>query len=216
MSEPREIEAKFDIDPSDRALLVSATAIGRFSVWENRTAAQDDIYFDTADSLLAAAGSTLRVRRTAGGAKMTFKGRREASVEGEAHVASRLEDEAPLDASQAAGVTIDLPLPDLDSVSPLERARQIVGGAALRPVARLQNTRTTMLLADDRGASLELAVDDCVGTRVSDGRTTPFDEVELETKSADRSALIDTADALQNLVPGLRPSLKTKLGRTLD
>ncbi|MEX1159058.1 MAG: CYTH domain-containing protein [Thermomicrobiales bacterium] len=215
MTEPREIEAKFDIDPADRALLLSTTTIGRFSVKERRTAAQDDIYFDTDDGLLAAAGSTLRVRRTSGGAKMTYKGRREASRDGEGHIASRPEDEAQLDASQAAAIAIDLPLPELDSLSPLARARGIAGRAALLPVARLQNTRATMLLADDQGMTLELAVDDCVGTRLSDGRATPFDEVELETKTATRAALIETADALRSLVPSLRPSPTTKLGRTL-
>lgn len=216
MSEPREIEAKFDADKQDREILLSATTIGRFTVQQRRTAAQDDIYFDTDDALLASAGSTLRVRRTEKGARMTYKGRRESGgPQAEAHIASRLEDEVPLDDTQAMAVSIDTPLPDMDGVSPLGRARDIVGKLELHPVARLQNARTTLLLSDDDGATIELAIDDCIGTRLSDGREIRFDEVELETKSADRAALIEASDALRVLVPSLRPSHQAKLGRTL-
>ncbi|MDQ3547859.1 MAG: CYTH domain-containing protein [Chloroflexota bacterium] len=217
MIEPREIEAKFDVDRQDRDLLLSITTVGRFTVQEQRTAAQDDIYFDTSGALLAEAGSTLRVRRTAKGARMTYKGLRESGgPSGEAHIASRLEDEVSLDTAQASAVAIDLPLPDMEGISPLERARSVVGHDVLLPVARLQNTRTTLLLSDANGATLELAVDDCVGTRLSDGRKIEFDEVELETKTADRVGLLDASSALRELVPSLRPSPLTKLGRTLD
>ena len=217
MSEPREIEAKFDIDKRDRDTLLTATAIGGFVVQECLTAAQDDIYFDTDDARLSAAGSTLRVRRTHTGAKMTFKGRRESGgPQHEAHIASRLEDEISLDAAQASAVSIGAPLPEMAGGSPLERARAIVGDAALRPIARIQTTRVTMLLRDAAASTLELAVDDCIGTRLSDGRTNAFDEVELETKAADRTTLIEASGALRELVPSLRPSYSTKLGRTLD
>jgi inorganic triphosphatase YgiF len=216
MSEPREIEAKFDVDTGDRGILLTAKTVGGFVVRERQSAEQEDIYYDTADALLAAAGSTLRVRRTASGAKMTFKGQRAAGhSEAEAHIASRLEDEVPIDPGQASRVAIDAPLPEMSGVSPLERARAIVGRGELRPIARLQNARTTLLLHDDDGATLELTVDDCVGTRLRDGRTVSFDEVELETKTADRAALIEVSNALRELVPSLRPSRATKLGRTL-
>ena len=216
MSEPREIEAKFDVDTGDREILLTATTVGAFVIQERQSAEQDDIYFDTAGGRLAAAGSTLRVRRTASGAKMTFKGRRAADgSEDEAHIASRLEDEVPIGPDQASRVAIDAPLPEMSDVSPLERARAIVGLRELRPIARLQNARTTLLLQDDDGSTLELTVDDCVGTRLRDGRTVAFDEVELETKTADRAALIEVSNALRELVPSLRPSRATKLGRTL-
>jgi triphosphatase len=216
MSELREIEAKFDVDTRDREILLTATVVGAFVVQERQSADQDDIYFDTEDQLLAAAGSTLRVRRTPSGAKMTFKGRRAADgPEDEAHIASRPEDEVPIDPEQAARVAIDAPLPEMSGVSPLERARAIVGQRELRPIARLQNARTTIVLRDDDGATLELTVDDCVGTRLRDGRTVSFDEVELETKTAGRAALIEVSNALRELVPSLRPSRATKLGRTL-
>lgn len=215
MTEPREIEAKFEVDQQGRELLLTVTAVGRFNVLDRRTAVQDDIYYDTDDALLASAGSTLRVRRTERGVWMTFKGRREAGgPDDEAHIASRLEDEVSLDAAEAAISTIDSPLPYLDNLSPLKRARDITGSHDLRPIARLQNCRATLLLSDDN-ATLELAVDDCVGTRLLDGREIRFEEVELESKSADRAALIEASDVLRALVPSLRPSHLTKLGRTL-
>jgi inorganic triphosphatase YgiF len=216
MSELREIEAKFDVDTSDREILLTATTVGGFVVRERQSAEQEDIYFDTNDGMLASAGSTLRVRRTESGAMMTFKGQRAAGgSEDEAHIASRLEDEVPIEPEQASRVAIDAPLPEMPGVSPLERARDIVGPIELRPVARIQNSRTTILLHGDDGATLELMVDDCVGTRLRDGRTVAFDEVELETKTADRAALIEVSNALHELVPSLRPSGATKLGRTL-
>jgi inorganic triphosphatase YgiF len=216
MSDPREIEAKFDVDEPGRERLLTVDSVGRFSVLERRNAAQDDIYFDTDDAQLALSGSTLRVRRTEKGSRMTFKGRRESvALADEAHIATRLEDEVPLDLAQAASVRIDAPLPELDGISPLARARDIIGRNELRPVARLRNSRTTLLLGADDGATLELAVDDCVGTRLSDGRETRFKEVELETKTADRAALLEASDALRTIAPSLRPSHQAKLGRTL-
>lgn len=217
MSEPREIEAKFEIGREDRERLASVDRIGRFAVFERQRAEQDDVYFDTEDDLLAAAGSTLRVRRTTNGARMTYKGQRElAQSADEAHIASRLEDEVTLDSTQASAVTVDGPLPEMANVSPLDRARTIVGGVQLRPIARLENARVMLMLRDDDGSTLELAVDNCVGTRLRDGRKIAFDEVELETKSAGRAALIDATNALQAMFPSLRPSQLTKLGRTMN
>jgi len=217
MSELQEIEAKFEIDKHDRQVLFASSTVGDFVVQERKSKTHDDIYFDTDDALLAATGSTLRVRRTEQGSLMTFKGRRESGGhQDEAHIASRLEDEVQLDTDQASSVSIDASLPAFDDVSPLARARSIVGDADLRPIARLQYTRSTLLLSDDTGATLELAIDDCVGTRFSDGRKIAFDEVELETKTAGRTELLRASSALGELVPGLRPSHATKLGRTLD
>jgi inorganic triphosphatase YgiF len=215
MTEPREIEAKFEVDRQGRELLVDVAQVGRFKVIERKAVDQDDIYFDTEGALLAAAGATLRVRRKGDAALITFKGKRSAGgPSAEAHIASRLEDEVPLRPSDAAQVNAESPMPAFTNVSPLDRARAITGDNELRPVARLQNSRVTLLLSDGE-SSLELAVDDCRGTRFRDGREIRFEEVELESKSDDRATLIEVSDTLQALVPGLRPSPLTKLGRTL-
>lgn len=216
MTEPREVEAKFSIDRADRERLVAVEQVGRFAVAGRVAATQTDIYFDTPCGDLGLAGATLRVRRTAGGAKMTFKGPKERPRSAdEAHVAVRLEDEVALAQDDLAGVRDDAPLPEFDHLSPRARAGVLAGGAPLLPVARLVNDRVTLLLQDEDGQALELAIDDCVGTRLSDGRVVSFDEVELESKSADRDALAETAIALRAIVPSLRPGELTKLGRTL-
>lgn len=217
MSESREIEAKFDIDADDRQQLLSLSSVGRFVVEERHDVVQDDIYFDTEEAHLASAGATLRLRRSAGRTRMTFKGRREvAASDDEAHIASRLEDEVLLSPEQARRMMLDGPLPAMTDLSPLVRARSFTGDHDLKPIARLSNNRTTLLIRDPDGASLELAVDECVGTRFRDGRMVSFDEVEIETKSADRAALDEVSQELRALVPGLHPSRLTKLGRTLD
>lgn len=215
MTEPMEIEAKFELDPAHRNRLLAATTIGRFTASDRKEIVQDDVYYDTDDARLAAAGATLRIRRSASGAKMTFKGPRQAATSAtDAHIASRLEDEVVLDAAQVSAVPHDGPLPELPDVSPFERARSLVGSAVLVPVANLHNQRVTVMLSAG-ATTLELAVDRCVGTRLRDGRTVSFDEVELESTAADHAAVMEASNALQQAVPGLRPSRATKLGRTL-
>jgi len=216
MSDALEIEAKFDLDASDRELLLAMTTVGPFRVSDRSDVVQDDVYYDTDAALLKAAGATLRVRRTAKGARMTFKGRRQESTsEDDGHIAARPEDEVALSDAQVESIAEGEPLPDLADLSPLERARAIAGNDALLPVAHLHNSRVTLVLTSD-ASTMELALDDCTGTRLADGRTVRFHEVELEAKSGDRIAVIAASDALRALVPSLTPSRETKLGRTLD
>jgi triphosphatase len=209
-----EIEAKFEVDASGHAALLTVDAFGAFTVVSRKQRQQDDIYFDTADAALRRAGATLRVRRLADGALMTFKGARRATAA--AHVASRPEDEEVLPASWSARVVTDAPLPDgLDS-SPLRRARALIGTATLLPVARLLNERVTLDLQDSAGRRLELALDHCVGTRLADGREVAFDEVELEAKQGGEAAVHAAQRELAQSAPTLRPNHGTKLARTLD
>jgi inorganic triphosphatase YgiF len=213
---PTEIEAKFEIDDADRERLAALDGIDRFRVVDRRTQAQDDLYFDTSDGGLASAGSTLRVRRSPKGAFMTFKGKRASSgSDAELHIASRLEDEISLSMEYDRRVLPDAALPENVALSPLKRARTIVGAGDLLPTARLQNTRTVIDLADDAGTRMELSLDRCIATRLSDGRVVEFGEVELEAKDADRAALLGLATALQRAIPSLRPSHQTKLERAL-
>ena len=211
---PREIEAKFETDAAGHAALLAATTFGAFSVSARKQRQQDDIYFDTTDSALRRAGATLRVRRLADGALMTFKGARQAARA--EHFASRAEDEQALPAAWSARVSTDAPLPDGLDASPLRRARALTGAATLQPIARLQNERVTLELraADER--QLELALDHCVGTRLADGRVVAFDEVELEVKQGGEAALLEAQVALLRAALTLRPSQATKLARTLD
>jgi hypothetical protein len=212
---PREIEAKFELDPADRSTLANIDRVGAFRVTRRDTALQLDTYFDSADGRLARVPSSLRLRRKRSGAVMTFKGEREATTAAEAHVASRLEDEAAVPAEYADRVTIRAPLPEDASLTPLRRARSIVGDAPLLATAQLDNERTTILLKDPTGSSLALAIDHVVGTRLRDGRRVEWDEVELETIRAGRGTLLRAAAALLIVAPSLRPSRVTKLERVL-
>ena len=71
-------------------------------------------------------------------------------------------------------------------------------------------------LLDEAGRAYELAVDDCRGERLSDGRVLTFSEVELEARTADHDDLLRAVDALRTAVPSLRPSGQSKLARVLS
>lgn len=211
----QEVEAKFSVDPSGRAALLAMTAAGPFRVVSTTWRQQDDVYVDTPERGLARAGATLRVRRLPDGALMTFKGAREPTSSGHEHVASRLEDEQALPEAWAARVALDRPLPDSLDISPLRRARRVAGAGVFEPVAWLRNERAIVLLRDERGWKLELALDHCRGTRLADGREIIFDEVELEAKQGGEAAVHMAHQALLSAAPGLRPSRLTKLERVL-
>jgi inorganic triphosphatase YgiF len=213
---PREIEAKFQVDEPGRLALLALNQLGSYVTRSRKQRVQDDTYFDTADAALAHAGATLRVRNMADGALMTYKGRREQhTADGEAHLANRSEDEAPLGAGQARRITLKDALPSDIVISPVLRARVTIGDAELFPVARLHTERAVIDLEDDAGNHLELAIDRCAGVRLRDGRRVEFDEIELEAKGSSRAALVEAQRVLRARVPSLRPSHITKLERVL-
>jgi inorganic triphosphatase YgiF len=209
---PQEIEAKFEVDAAERDALLRAERFDDWRVVSRNERAQHDLYFDTAERALRAAGATLRVRTLPDSALVTFKGARQPGAE--AHVATRLEDEAPAPAEWAERVAADHPLPDGAPLGPLTRARAIAGAAPLLPVARLRNERATVRLTSGVG-EVELALDRCHGERLADGRQVAFDEAELEVKQGGAEALRAAQTALRAAAPGLQPSTLTKLERVL-
>jgi inorganic triphosphatase YgiF len=212
----REVEAKFGAEAAAYAALLDLQEIAGFKVVDRSVGRQQDVYFDTADGQLGRVDASLRVRRLSGGALMTFKGDpQHMHADDDLHFASRVEDETLISPEDTAQVSIDHPLPDTIDASPLRRARELVPSGRLVPIAVIENERTVLHLSDDSGATIEMAVDRAQGTRLSDGRVIDFDEVELETKSADHDTLARVARALQQSVAGLRPNRDTKLGRTL-
>jgi len=211
MTEPREIEAKFEID--DPAPLLGLHRAPPLSVVERRRIEQSDTYFDTERGALRASGSSLRLRESDGHWTLTFKGARAAMSPADRHVASRVEINERVDAGVAA--TILSGRRDAGRLAPLQLATALAGDAALAPVARIHNDRMAIELEDDAGQRYELAVDRCRGERLADGRVIAFSEVELETREPDHEALVRAADALRVAAPGLRPSGQTKLARVL-
>jgi inorganic triphosphatase YgiF len=217
MNDIREIEAKFDADGEDLRWLVSFDRLGDFHVVSRSRRLQEDVYFDTPDEQLAEARSSLRIRLMPHEALLTYKGARDPRAHaGDVTIASRLEDEIPLEVV-AARRYIEQPDDLLRSgLSPVERARAAVALHELTSTARLRNERLAVLLESEDGQRIELAADDVVGTRLRDGRETRFSEIELETKGANTESLLAAARNLQITLPGLRQNTRTKLERTLQ
>lgn len=211
MTEPREIEAKFEID--DPTPLLRLRQAPPLTVTGNRQVEQSDTYFDTADAALHNAEATLRLRESDGRWTLTFKGDRAPAVASRRHVASRVEINERVDAGVAA--TVLAGRRPAGRLAPLVMADELSGGERLAPVARIHNDRSVIDLTDEAGLHYELAVDRCRGERLADGRVVEFSEVELEAKTPDHDALLRAADALGEAVPGLRPSGQTKLARVL-
>lgn len=214
MTDQHEVEAKFEADPDSLATLLDLQEVDGLTVAHNPAIDQDDLYFDTEAGHLKAAGASLRVRRKDDLALMTFKGERMAS-EHEPHIVTRLEDEVELPGFDVGTLTWERPLWVEPEPSPLSRGRRLTAGADLLPVARLQTNRTVLMVMDDVGQSVELAVDLCVATRVADRRIVDFVEVEAELKAGDAEFLTRVLQGLQAAVPGLQPSTRTKLERAL-
>lgn len=213
MSSPREFEAKFEADDETQIRLLALESFGNFSLVKREAKLQHDTYYDTAHGHLRASGATLRIRRRVSGAQMTFKGERESA--GDSHLVSRLEDEVDLEVSGIAGLDDESPLVLDIEPSPLGRARALAGEYPLTPMVRLQTNRSILLFEDGTANQVEISIDRCEGTRLTDGRVVTFSEVELELKQGEADALIEAAEALETAVDGLKPSMKTKLERAL-
>jgi inorganic triphosphatase YgiF len=214
MNDVREVEAKFDVSPDAIAALESINGFAEFTVVQRSVKRQNDLYYDTEHGHLKHAGASLRIRRGENAARMTFKGRRIAE-HGQEHVVSRLEDEVSVDADSVTHLTDDQHLHLTPEPSPLQRARLLALNTNLVPTARLVTTRTVLLARDAGQHEIEIAIDCCEATRLSDLRNVEFVEVELELKHGDRQVLMHAIEELMQVVDGLTPSFLTKLERAL-
>lgn len=212
MSDHREIEAKFEADESTLDTLLTLERFGEFNVARDAEKLQDDVYYDSAAGHLKDAGASLRIRRKGPDVQMTFKGER-AQI---ANTVSRLEDEVVLPGEAVSHLGHGDPLTLDFECSPYQRARSLTGVHDLIPIARLRTSRTILLASNLSGVAIELAVDRCSGTRVTDERTVQFAEVEAELKAGSSDELERALVHLLRAVPGLRPSEVTKLERALE
>lgn len=212
MTDFREVEAKFDATPDAVERLLVLTSFGDFLLDARDHTHQVDVYVDTRDERLKAAGSSLRVRRAGALAFLTFKGERRSISTHDSNVVSRLEDEVEIDGGNPDDTAVFTTSPE---PSPLARARDIVGGEPLLPIVRMETERSVLTFLDSSGAGIEVAVDRCLATRLLDGREREFVEVEAELKSGNADALLRAMAAMRGAVKGLRPSTTTKLERAL-
>lgn len=161
-----------------------------------------DVYFDTPDAALKAAGFALRRRHKRGGTYATLKG--ELRREGELH--ARRELELPLDDGEAWPVQVLAALPA--GASP----------DSLAPVAELWVQRVQVVARQGAAPVAELAFD-AVECRAPGhaGGSVSFNEVEVEALAegdAVDAAMRALAAAVATIVP-LTPSTTSKLERAL-
>ncbi|WP_214369757.1 CYTH and CHAD domain-containing protein [Pseudonocardia sp. H11422] len=154
------------------------------------------VYYDTADLRLARAGLTLRRRR--GGDDAGWHLKLPAGSD------SRDEVRLPLGRStrppaQLVGLT-----------------RALHRGAALAPVAQLDNRRRQWVLTDAEGRSLAEVVDDRVTATTPDGaEPTSWSEIEVELAEGADPAVLDRIEAELLAVGVRRSAASSKLGRVL-
>lgn len=213
-----EIEAKFECTSGDVDRLHALNELAGFDLQSEFERTQDDLYFDSEDGVLRAGSASLRLRRIGDDTLLaTYKGSREMLDAGsDAQIVKRQEIEHPV--SLPAGVEQSGELsPGLLAGTPaLQEAESAFGSIDLVPVARLQTRRRVRRFGHDDEPLLELALDQVVGTRISDSRQVEFVEVELESLSGDVTTLQAAVTTLLDTSPGLQSSKRTKLGRTLD
>jgi inorganic triphosphatase YgiF len=199
-----ELEAKFA--PVDEATLASLAARTDFPGWRiagRRDEAQQNTYYDTADSLLEARSCSLRRRlldRGRGGVEWTFKRGRGPGRDG---IARRREVNALLPPNQT----------DLGRAScePVARARRVVGDRPLLPLFTLLTTRTQIELARADGTRVALALDRLRMEGEPGYRET---EVEIELLDGDERGLAELAVWLMRQY-GVLPMRGSKRGRAI-
>src|ERR1700741_3646089 len=173
MSQPEEIELKFQCAPEDLGRVLAAAPDG-----DEDTRELISVYFDTPDLRLQKAGASLRVRESKGERVQTLK---------RGDGLARQEFESPI-SGDAPDPTLD-PLPEL-----------LPDGAKceLRPAFHVRVTRRQRLIRFE-GAEIELALDQGEGR--GGKRTSPISEVELELKSGEPKALYGLARELSHAAP---------------
>jgi hypothetical protein len=192
MSErPREVEGVLLVRADDQEAAAAKVAglegLGRFRLRHRPAQRIRDIYLDTGDGALGAAGVAFRVRELDGSPLLTLK----ADAVRSGLAAERLELEAPWSATALGTVLEELGRRGIEVGDPPDGAGTgepvaDLTGLGLRPTQTRETTRTPrdVLEGDDPAAErvAELTVDD-VGYRLPAG-TAGLLEVEVEAKGA--------------------------------
>jgi hypothetical protein len=201
-----EIERKYDVDEAAR--VPSLIGAGRVAHADEADAFDlDATYYDTPELTLASA--RVAVRRRVGGHDAGWHIKWPPLAEG------RREQQFPLG--------------DDDGVPDEVRAAlaELIGDAALAPIARIRNHRVATVLRDEAGAALaELADDHVVATDLRRGATSGAErrwqewEVELLPggsvgEASDRAALLDAIEQRLVAAGAQPPSSGSKLARAL-
>jgi CHAD domain-containing protein len=197
-TEALEIERKYEAEQASGSALEPPLdgLPGVAEITEPQRLRLEAVYHDTEDLRLARAGVSLR--RRSGGSDDGWHLKLPTGRRGE-----RTELRLP------SGP--DLPEEFVDLTLALRR------GATLRPVARLDTTRTRRLLLDSDGSTLAEVVSDEVSgqTLGSSSTLTTWHELEVELAGGSRT-LLDAVDARLHEFGARRSASTSKIGRLLD
>lgn len=195
MSQPTELELKFDV-PANGAARLRRLALLKGTAPE-KTATLRSTYFDTDKQKLRKSGVSLRVRQVDGRQVQTIKQQGNRGV----GLFKRSEWERPIDGPQ----------PDLEAargtaLEPLlsKRLRH-----RLKPVFETRVRRTIYPIRSN-GSEIELTVDR--GKVEAAGLSSPLCEIELELKVGEAGELFALARKLAEALP-IRPMSKSKAER---
>lgn len=193
-NDPREIELKLELDPSD----VAALKAGLLPKLCKGGASEKlvSVYYDTPKHVLRANGLTLRVRSIGERRVQTVK----ASAGSQAGLFDRSEWETDIHGDK----------PDLKATakSPLDQVLR-KRRAALAPMFETTVERTTWLVESKRSA-IEVSLDE--GKVSANGSAQPLVELEFELKRGPSSELFKLVRRFQAL-PSLRTSVMAKSDR---
>ena len=198
-----EVEAKFRVP--DGGLLERLATAPRLMGYDLAPAVMRrdvDVFLDTADRRLRAAGYYLRRRENAGGVVMALKQLAEGGSDG---VLRREEHELPAAA--------DVPPKEWPPGALRERVLALTGEGAIEPVLRLEQERRTREVSRDGEQVAELSLDSVVVHAA--GRARRWHEVELELRGGGEDDLATLSAALRE-VWGLVPEPRPKFLRALE
>ncbi len=178
----REFELKIELTAEQWRRLLANPSLKKLSDGPARSREIVSVYFDTAAHVLHANGLSLRLRRSAGGARQTVKA--ETGVRG--GISNPLEAEVDLTAD----------VPDLSAVDGAlgERLRDLVGEEPLAPVFETAVLRITRPLSPDKDQVVELALDE--GHIRAGNISMELREAEFELMEGDADTLLSVAEML--------------------
>jgi len=199
---PTEIELKYHLDDATARALLSQRRLGPFALGPFAVTEVIDVYYDTPDGRVAAAGYALRFRRKGEKAALQLKSLTPAS--GAWH--QRRELHIPTGHPTKPGRWPDTP--------EARFLRQTVGDQPLQLLFSIHQKRHEAQVLDENGIPFALLSLDEVLWQGA-GREERGWELEIELlPGADESLLHQLADALQ-ATPGLKPQAASKYERGL-
>lgn len=199
-----EVEAKFRVP--DAALLERLAAAARLVGYDLEASvarSDEDVFLDTADGKLLAAGFYLRRRQNADGVRFALK-----------EIAAAHDDGVLRREEHELRAAADVPVPEWPRGPLRRRVHGIVGDEELVPLLKLEQQRRTRRVGLEGRAVAELSLD-VVAARAG-SRARRWYEVELELlPGGTEDDLVVLREALRD-VWGLVPETRSKFERALE